>query len=299
MRIRRELARGRCLYLMLLPVLLFYILFHYLPMGGAVIAFKAYKPLKGIFGSPWIGFDNFLEFFRSVYFVRLLLNTVLLSLCTLLFAFPVPIILALLFNELRNRKLKRTVQTLSYLPHFISTVVVCGMIVDFLSSAGAYNAVRALLGLPPRLVLLDAGAFRGVYVLSEVWQECGWNSIIYLAAITGIDAQIYEAALVDGAGRFQRLLHITLPGLAATIAVLLVLHLGRTMSVGFEKVLLLQNPMNYETSDIISTYIYQRGIQMMDFSYSTAIGLFNNVINCVLLVSANAASRKLTDYGIW
>jgi putative aldouronate transport system permease protein len=295
----KVLNRDKYLLLLILPIIVYYIIFHYIPMYGVIIAFKNFKPLKGILGSAWVGFDYFLQFFNSAYFYRILKNTVLISLYSLLWGFPVPILFALLLNELREGLFKRAVQTISYLPHFISIVVIAGMITSFTSLSGIINTLIGLFGIKPINFLSESEWFRTIYVSSGVWQSFGWNSIIYLAAIAGIDPQLYEAAEMDGANRWQKMRHITLPGILPTVIILLILNIGNLMDVGFEKINLLYNPATYETADVISTFVYRQGIQQANYSYSTAIGLFNNVINLILLVIVNRLSRKLTETSLW
>lgn len=287
------------LYVMVIPVLLFYIIFKYKPMYGAIIAFKDFAPAKGIMGSPWVGFKHFERFFSSIYFVRVFKNTLLLSFYNLLFGFPAPIILALLLNELSSNKFKKTVQTISYLPHFISLVVICGMIKEFSGTNGIINDFLALLGMERSPLLQNPGVFRPIYVISDIWQHIGWGCIIYLAALAGISPQLYEAAMIDGAGRFKRIWHVTIPGIAPTIIILLILRIGRLLSVGFEKVILLYNPATYETADIIASYVYRIGLLEFSWSYSTAIGLFNSIINFTLIILANKISRKYSETSLW
>ncbi|MBP1990748.1 putative aldouronate transport system permease protein [Paenibacillus eucommiae] len=265
-----------------------------------MIAFKDFHPIKGILGSPWIGFGNFEQFFNSIYFWRLMKNTILLSLYSLLWGFPVPILFALLLNELREGLFKKSVQTISYLPHFISIVVVVGMIVNFTSiQSGVINQMLAWFGVQPISFLSEPGWFRTIFVSSSIWQGFGWGSIIYLAAISGIDQQLYEAAEIDGASRWRKMWHITLPCLVPTIVILLILNAGSLMEVGYEKIILLYNPTTYETADVISTFVYRQGIEKADYSYSAAIGLFNNIINMILLLSVNRISKKMTETSLW
>ncbi len=280
-------------------MVLYYLLFHYMPMYGAIIAFKDFRPALGIWSSPFIGLTNFKEFFGSFYFVQLLRNTVLLSVYNIVLGFPAPIILALLLNEVVNAAFKRTVQTITYIPHFISIVVVSGIIVDFVKEDGLISAALApLLGYSGNL-LLKPEYFRGIYVISGIWQQVGWGSIIYLAALSGISEELYEAARMDGAGRWKQTWHITLPGLLPTIMILLILNIGNLMNVGFEKVMLLYNPRIYDTADIISTFVYRRGILEAQYAYSAAVGLFNSTIACILVISANAISRRTTENSLW
>jgi putative aldouronate transport system permease protein len=293
--ISRDLRRNKHVYLMLLPVLLYYLIFHYGPMYGAVIAFEDFNPIKGVFGSKWVGLQNFQDFFSSVYFGRLLFNTVAISVLDLIFGFPAPIILALLINELRWNPFKRLVQTVTYLPHFVSVVVVVGMMVDFFARDGLVNQ---LLGTNVSY-MQSAEWFRQLFVGSGIWQHVGWLSIVYLAAIATIDPQLYDAAKVDGADRFRQMWHITIPGILPTIVILLILRMGMLMSVGYEKIILMYNPLTYETADVISTYVFRRGILQADFSFSAAVGLFNSAINFALLIGANRISRRLSGHSLW
>lgn len=298
-RARKDFAKNWELYLIMLPVLIFYVIFCYKPMYGALIAFQDYKPNLGFAGSPWVGFDQFIRFFTSPFCVRLIRNTLLLSLQLLIFGFPAPIILALLINEVKNKHFKKGVQTLTYLPHFISLIVVCGMITDFSMTTGLFNDIIAFFGGERIALLQDPALYRPIYIASDIWQGVGWGSIIYLSALSGVDAQLYEAASLDGAGRFQKLWHVTLPGIMPTIITMLILRIGQLMTIGYEKTILLYSPATYETADIISSYIYRVGLQERDWSYSTAIGLFNSVINLALLLIANKLSRKLADQSLW
>ncbi|MFK7692042.1 ABC transporter permease [Paenibacillus sp. HJGM_3] len=294
-----DIRKNKLLYVMLLPVLLFYVIFHYVPMYGAIIAFKDFSPRLGIWGSDWAGFEHFETFFTGAYFWRTIKNTILISLYELLFGFPAPIILALLLNEVRNSMFKRTVQTVTYLPHFISLVVICGIIKDFTVSDGVINDIIAFFGGERVTLLLEPEWFRTIYVSSGIWQHIGWGTIIFLAALSGIDQEQYEAARMDGAGRWKQMLHITLPGLMPTIVILLILNVGRMMNVGFEKIILLYNPGTYSTADVISSYVYRVGLQDFNYSFSSAVGLFNSVINFVLVVFSNWLSRRLNDTSLW
>ena len=291
--------RNRSLYLMIIPVLIFFILFHYKPMYGAIIAFKDYTPALGIAESPWVGWDNFTRFFSSVYFGRLIRNTILLSFYSLLFGFPAPIILALLLNEVKNKKFKGLTQTVTYLPHFISMIVVTGMLVDFSMTSGLFNDIIELFGGERSPLLQNPDLYRTIYVASGIWQEIGWGSIIYLSALSGVDSQLYEAAQIDGAGKWKQLIHVTLPGIAPTIIIMFILKMGTLMKMGYEKTILLYNPATYETADIISSYIYRIGLLEQDWSYSTAIGLFNSVINLGLLLITNKIARKCGETSLW
>jgi putative aldouronate transport system permease protein len=268
-------------------------------MYGTIIAFKDYVPTKGITGSPWVGFKHFESYFNGFYFWRLLSNTILISILELIWGFPAPIILAILLNEIRVKFFKSTVQTITYLPHFISLVVICGMIRDFTSTSGLINDILVFFGGSRRAMLQYPELFRPIYIISGVWQHIGWDSIIYLAALSSIDTEQYEAASIDGAGRFRKMLHITLPGLLPTIIILLVLRMGRMLNVGFEKIILLYNPTTYSTADVISSYVYRRGLQQFDYSFSSAVGLFNSLINFILIIITNKLSNKISGSGLW
>jgi putative aldouronate transport system permease protein len=294
-----DIRKNKYLYVMLLPVLLYYVVFHYAPMYGAIIAFKDFSPRLGILGSEWVGFDNFQMFFTGPYFWRTIKNTLLISLNELIFGFPAPIILALLLNEVKNALFKRSVQTLTYMPHFISLVVICGIIKDFSSSEGVINDLIAWMGGERTTFLLEADMFRPIYISSGVWQHIGWGTIIYLAALTGIDQEQYEAARIDGAGRWKQALHVTIPGIMPTIIILLILEMGKMMNVGFEKIILLYNPGTYETADVISSYVYRVGLQEFNYSFSSAVGLFNSAVNFALLICSNWLSRKLNNTSLW
>ncbi len=297
--LRKNFVQYWLLYVMAIPMLAYYILFHYMPMYGAQIAFRDFIPNLGVAGSPWVGLKHFRSFFNSSYFIRLVGNTLIINLLNLAFGFPSPILLALLLNELRSMRFKRFVQTLSYLPHFISIMVVCGMIREFTASDGLINDIGALFGLPRASLLQNPNAFRPIYVISDVWQTVGWGSIIYIAALAGIDVEQYEAATIDGASRLQQVIHITLPGIRETIIILLILRLGSLMSLGFEKIILLYNPGIYATADVISSFVYRRGLEEFAYSYSSAVGLFNSLINFIILILANTLSKKFGSSGLW
>lgn len=297
--LKKDFSKNKFIYLMALSGIIYYIIFHYIPIYGSLIAFKNFSPAKGIFGSPWVGFIHFEKFFKSYYFIRILKNTVLINLYEFIWGFPAPIILALLLNEIKSNYFKRTVQTVTYLPHFISSMVICGIIVDFCSKDGLINSIIALLGGEKNNLLMNPDLFRTIYVSSEIWQGVGWGSIIYLAALTAIDTQLYEAAIIDGAGKWKLALHVTIPGIMPTIVIMLILRMGKMMSVGWEKIVLLYNPGIYETADVISTFVYRKGILEANFSYSAAVGLFNSVINLFMLVIANKISRKVNETSLW
>ena len=295
----RKITRNWQLYVFLLPATLYFLIFHYYPMYGVQIAFKNYVVTEGIWGSAWVGFSHFIRFFNSFYFWDLIRNTFLISLLSLAL-FPVAIIVALSLNELRNGSFKRTVQTVTYAPYFISTVVMVGIILTFLNPAtGVINHLITALGGQPIAFLAEPGWFRPVYVLSGEWQNLGWGTIIYLAALAGIDPELHEAARMDGATRLQRIRHINLPGILPTIAILFILAVGNLMAVGFEKIYLMQNPLNLETSEVIQTYVYKSGLLQAQYSFSAAVGLFNNLINLVLLFVVNRAARRATGAGLW
>lgn len=298
-RVRVDFRRNGSLYLLVLPVILFYILFAYKPLYGALIAFKDYTPSRGFAGSPWVGFENFIRFFQSPFFFRLMRNTFLISFYGLIFGFPAPIILALLLNEVRHSAYKRTIQTITYLPHFISMIVIAGMITDFSLSTGLFNDIIAFFGGQRFPLLQQPNLYRPIYVASDIWQQAGWGTIIYLSAMSAIDPQLYEAAMIDGAGRVRQLFHITLPSIAPTIVILLILRIGQLLGVGYEKTILLYNPSTYETADVISTYVYRVGLLEQNWSYSTAIGLFNSLINFSLLIIANRISRRVSETSLW
>ena len=298
-RIKNELWQNRYLYLLAVPVIVYYILFCYLPMFGLVIAFKQYELGKGIMESQWVGLKYFQEFFGGIYFGRVMRNTLLISFYSILFGFPAPIIFALLLNEVRQRRFKKVVQTVTYLPHFISLVVICGMIVDFLSSDGVLTRMLSVFGAPATNFVGDARYFRTIYVVSDIWQGIGWGSIIYLAALSGIDQQLYEAAVIDGAGRWKQTLHVTLPGILPTIMIMLIMRIGQVLSVGYEKIILLYGPATYEVGDVISSYVYRMGISGSRYSYSAAVGLFQSLVNVVLLVAANGVSRRMTSTSLF
>lgn len=298
-RVKRDWIRNRSLYFIMIPVIVFYILFHYKPMYGAIIAFKDYVPRIGIADSDWIGFANFIRFFKSVNFGRLIRNTVLLSVYSLLWGFPAPIILALLLNEVRNSKFKSLTQTITYLPHFVSMIVVAGMVTDFCMTSGLINDIIVFFGGTRSPLLQNPNLYRTIYIASGIWKEIGWGSIIYLSALSGVDQQLYEAAQIDGAGKINQLIHITLPGIAPTIIIMLILKVGTLMDMGYEKTILLYNEATFETADIISSYVYRMGLLNQDYSYSTAIGLFNSLINFALLILTNKLSKRYSETSLW
>ncbi len=296
----RDFRLNKGLYLMALPVILYYIIFQYVPMPGLVIAFQNFNLFKGFSGSEWVGFENFVHFFTSPSCWRVIRNTFSISMLSIIFSFPTPIIFALMVNEVGNKAYKKTVQTISYMPHFISMVVVCGMISDFCRTDGLFNDIRMLFGAQERVSLLsEANLFYTIFIGSGIWQGIGWSSIIYLATLSSIDPSLYDAAYMDGAGRFQRIWHVTLPGIVPIISIQLIMRLGNVLSVGFEKIILLYNPMTYEKADVISSYVYRYGLQQANYSYGAAVGMFNSLINITCLVIVNKVMRKLTESSLW
>lgn len=282
-----------------LPVLLYYVVFKYIPLYGLQIAFRDYKVTKGIWDSAFVGFRNFFEFFDSIYFWRLIKNTLTISILDLIIGFPIPIIFALLLNEINGKRFKKTIQTITYLPHFVSTVVICGLLVNFLASDGLINTVIEFFGGERSDLLMNKDAFRTIFVGSNIWAGFGWGSILYISALAGVDQAQYEAAYIDGAKRFQRMIYVTLPGIMPTIVIQFILKIGGLMGVGSEKILLLYSPLTYETADVVSTYVYRKGLIDADYSYSTAVGLFNSVINILLLIIANKLSKRVSETSLW
>ena len=295
----RRIMKYRAYYLFILPALVYVLIFNYVPMFGLVISFQDYSLTRGVLGSKWIGLKNFEDFFSSMYFGRTLGNTLILSGLDLLVCFPAPIILALMLNEVSHLRFKKVIQTVSYMPHFISMVVVAGLIKEFCSSTGVVAQFVQLLGGTPQSYISQPQYFRAIFTVSQVWQTIGFNSIVFLAALSGIDMQLYEAAKIDGAGRLRQLWHVTLPGIIPTIIIMLILRCGAIMNVNFEKVLLLYSPSTYATADVISTYVYRAGIIKQKIGYSTAVGLFNSVVSLMLVLGANYLSNKFTDSGLF
>lgn len=297
---KKSVARNWRLYVMCAPAVIFFILFAYKPMYGILIAFKNFSMRKGIMGSPWVGFENFARLFTSYWFPVILKNTLTLSILSLILGFPIPIILALLLNEVKSDRFRKTFQTISYAPHFISIVVLCGMVTLFVSpTSGIINKFITMLGGEPVAFLQEPGLFKWVYVLSGVWQEMGWGSIIYFATLSGVDKSLIEAAEMDGASRLQKIWYINVPVLVPTIIVLLILNCGSLLGVGYEKVYLLQNATNVSASEVISTYVYKVGLEQSDFSFGTAAGLFNSVVNSIILIAANAISNRATQTSLF
>lgn len=298
LRLKKDFKKYKGVYLMVLPVLLFYIIFCYKPMYGLIIAFKDFSPGAGILGSEWVGLQHFKDFFESYYFGRLLKNTLTISLTSIILGFPAPIIFALLLNEIKNQKFKRFTQTISYMPHFISMVVVCGMITMFTSDKGIITYLLSLFGFDRISLLTKPEYFVPIYVISGIWQNLGWDTIIYLSALSGVSQDLYEAAKMDGANRWQQMIHVTLPGISTTIIIMLLLRVGTIMNVGYEKIILLYNPGIYETADVISSYVYRKGLIDYQWSFSAAVGVFNSVINFAIVMIFNKISKRLTETSI-
>lgn len=294
-----DIKRNKTLHLLFLPVLAGFVIFHYIPMYGVQIAFRDYDLLSGFLGSPWVGFKHFASFFRDPYFVRIVRNTLLLNVFSILFGFPAPIILALMLSEVRTMTTRRVIQTVTYLPHFIMTVLVVGMLFQLFGTQGIANQLRMRLGFPVITFFNKPSWFRPLYIGSDIWQGTGWGSILYLAALTGIDPELYEAAYVDGAGRLRRILHVSIPGILPTATILLILRMGKLLKVGFEKVYLMYNPAIYSKADVIATYVFRRGIVEGNFSYSTAVGLFDSVLGLLLVIATNRISKSLRGATIW
>jgi len=291
--------KNKAVYIMLVPVIIYYVLFHYKPMYGIIIAFMDFNPRRGITGSDWVGLQHFVDFFTGDYFWRLLGNTLRLSFATLIFGFPIPIILALLINELRSKKFSKIVQSITYMPHFVSMVVLCAMIRQFVGANGFITHFMTFFGYEGGSMLTQSKYWIPIYVISNIWQGAGWGSIVYLAALTGIDSELYDAAKVDGANRWKQTLHVTIPCILPTIIIMLIMRVGQIMGVGYEKTILLYDGAIYDVADIISTYVYRRGLLDRQYSFSTAVGLFNSVVNFILVVIANKISKKTTETSLW
>lgn len=295
----KDFKRNKVVYLMAVPAIIMLVLFSYLPMFGVLMAFENYKPKLGIFGSQFVGLKNFMDFFKSIYFVRVVKNTLILSGLQLLIEFPASIIFALLLNEVRTKWFKGLTQTISYMPNFISMVVVSGIIIDFCSSKGVLTSlVSGFTGSNQNLLSIP-GNWRTIYIISDLWQGLGMGSIIFLAALAGIDQELYEAAVIDGANRWKQTIHVTLTGIMPTIIIMLIMRVGMMMSVGYEKTILLYNSQVYETADIISSYVYRKGLVEFNYGYSTAVSLFNSIINFILLVMTNNFSKKRSETSLF
>jgi len=291
---------NKALYAMVLPGLIITIIFKYLPFYGVAVSFENYNPIKGVFGSEWVGFSHFTTFFKDPYFFRLFKNTFLLGFYSLIFGFPAPIILALLFNEIKNATFKKITQTISYMPYFLSIVIVVGLLKDMISmSGGVINELIAALGFEKINFLVEPGFFRPLYTITGIWQGVGYGSIIYLGAISNINPELYESAVLDGASRFKQAIYITIPCIIPTIIVLFIFAVGGILGNDFQKILLMYNPSTYETADVISTYIYRQGILGASFSYASAVGLFSSVVSFVFLITANKLSQKISETSLW
>jgi len=297
--IKKDWKINKAVYMIVFPVIVHIIIFSYAPMVGVLMAFQNYNIKDGIFGSPWVGFKHFADFFNSYYFLRLLRNTFLLSFYDLVFGFPAPILFALLLNEIRNQKYKRMVQTISYMPHFISTVIIAGIIIDFFSSTGAITDIVTKLGGPRGNLLGMPRYFRTIFITSGIWQGLGFGSIIYIASLSKIDPELYEAADIDGAGRLKKAIYITLPSIAPTIIIMLILRIGNLLTVNSEKILLLYSPTTYSVADVIGTFVYRKGLVEYNYGYSTAVGLFNSIVNFTLLIVANFFSKKFSETSLF
>lgn len=295
----KDWKQNKFLYLMVLPLIAFFIIFAYLPMGGLLMAFENFKPKLGVFGSEWVGLKNFADFFSSVFAWRVIRNTLWISLLQLVISFPLTIIFALLVNELKENAFKKGVQLITYMPYFISMVVLAGIIVDFTKSTGVISQIVSFFTGESVNLLSDPVYWRPLYIISDLWQGIGFGSIIYIAALSGIDQELYEAAEIDGATRWKQTLHVTLPGISSTIIIMLILRIGSIMAVGYEKTILLYNPQVYDTADIISSFVYRKGLEEFNYGYSTAVSLFNSVINFVLLVVTNTISKKYSETSLF
>ncbi|WP_135555396.1 ABC transporter permease [Paenibacillus cymbidii] len=294
-----NIRRNPHLYMMVLPGVLGFLLFHYAPMYGVVIAFQDYDLIMGFWHSDWVGLKHFTSFFAEPTAWRIVRNTMLLGFYSLLFGFWPPIVLALLLNEVKRARFKRIVQSISYLPHFIAIIIVVGMLMQLTSDRGIINLLLNRFGIESIHFFTDIAYFRSMYVISDIWQSVGWNSILFLAALTGVDPELYEASYMDGAGRFRRMWHISLPGIRPTISIVLILSVSHVVSVGFEKVYLMQNPTIYEVADVLATYVYRRGIVGGDFSFGAAIGLMNNLVALLILWIANRTASRLRQESFW
>ena len=298
-KMKKDWQKNRSLYLLFLPVLVYYVIFHYGPMFGLIISFENYKPALGFFGSKFVGLKHFKAFFHDYYFTRVLINTIRIAVLNLVFTFPMPIILALMISELRTRAYSRTVQTITYIPHFVSIVVIVSIMKDLTNQGGAINLFLEKFGWKSVSMLNDKAYFLPLYIISNIWQNMGWNSIIYLSALLAIDAELYEAAEIDGAGKFRQMISVTLPCLLPTIVIMLIMQIGKMFNVGYEKILLMYNPLTYEVADVISTYVYRKGLLEMNWSYSAAVGMFNSIVSFMLVWGANKFSKKVAGSSLW
>ena len=299
LKLKKDWSKYRTLYLLFVPVLVYYIIFQYGPMFGLIISFQNYKPRLGFLKSPFVGLQHFKNFINDFYFKRVLTNTIRISVTNLIFSFPCPILLAIFISELRSRKYSKIVQTITYIPHFVSIVVVTSIIMDLTGRNGAITTLLSHFGFAPVTMLNEPKYFLPLYVISGIWQNVGWNSIVYLAALLAIDQQLYEAARIDGAGKLRQLWSITLPCLLPTIVVMLILQVGKMFNVGYEKIILMYNPMTYEVADVINSYVYREGLLNLNYSYAAAVGMFNSIVSFILVWTTNKISNKLTGSGLW
>ena len=299
--LKRDFRMNKGLYFLILPVVVYLIIFNYVPMAGIVLGFERFTPKNGVYMSEWVGLKHFVTFFSSVFFIRVLKNTMILSLYAVIFGFPAPIIFALLLNELDNEYYKKVVQVVSYMTNFISTVVISGIIIDFVASDGVITGMLVNVGFlkEAKNLLSVPEYFRTIMVLTDLWQQVGFGSILFLAALTGIDQELYEAAVIDGANRWKQTIHVTIPGIMPTVVIMLIMRIGGLMNANQEKILLLYNPLIYETSDVIGTFVYRKGLLEADYGYSTAVGLFNSIVNVILLFIANGVSRKYSETSLF
>lgn len=299
--LKRDWRMNKGLYFLIIPVVVYLIIFNYIPMAGIVLGFERFTPKNGVYMSEWVGLKHFVTFFSSVFFVRVLKNTLILSLLSTLFGFPAPILFALLLNELDNEYYKKVVQVVSYMPNFISTVVISGIIIDFVASDGVITDILVKVGFlsEAKNLLSVPSYFRAIMIISDLWQQVGFGSILFLAALTGIDQELYEAAVIDGANRWKQTIHVTIPGIMPTVVIMLIMKIGSLLNANQEKILLLYNPLIYETSDVIGTFTYRKGLLEADYGYSTAVGIFNSVVNVILLFIANGVSRKYSETSLF
>lgn len=299
--LKRDWRMNKGLYLLIIPVVIYLIVFNYVPMAGIVLGFERFTPKNGVFMSEWVGLKHFVTFFSSVFFIRVLKNTLILSLYSIIFGFPAPILFALLLNELDDEYYKKVIQVVSYMPNFISTVVISGIIIDFVASDGVITDLLVGIGFlrEAKNLLSVPEYFRSIMVLTDLWQQVGFGSILFLAALTGIDQELYEAAVIDGANRWKQTIHVTIPGIMPTVVIMLIMRIGGLMNANQEKILLLYNPLIYETSDVIGTFVYRKGLLEADYGYSTAVGLFNSAVNVILLFIANGVSRKYSETSLF
>ena len=299
LKLKKDWSKYKSLYLLFVPILIYYIVFQYGSMFGLIIAFENYKPRLGFFKSPFVGLTHFKNFINDYYFKRTLMNTIRISVTNLIFSFPCPIILAIFISELRSKTYSKAVQTITYIPHFVSIVVLTSIVMDLTARNGAITQFLAKFGFEPVTMLNETKYFLPIYIISGIWQNIGWNSIVYLAALLSIDAQLYEAARIDGAGKLRQLWSITLPSLLPTIIIMLILQVGKMFNVGYEKIILMYNPMTYEVADVINSYVYREGLLNLNYSYAAAVGMFNSIVSFILVWTTNKISNKLTGSGLW